>query len=94
VDEVRGTKNPARLKESGGIVYTVKKIADEENTVPPMPPVVEPVVVEDAPATVPPHIRNTTIIVVQGEGAQRIASKIVRITAGRLLSRLNFMRNF
>ncbi|MBU0540488.1 hypothetical protein KKF59_01730 [Patescibacteria group bacterium] len=47
----------------------MKRFADEQDAVPAIPPVVEPVVVEDALAVVLPHVRDVAVIVVHREGA-------------------------
>lgn len=52
----------------------MKRFADEQNAIPAIPPVVEPVVVEDAPTVVLPHVRDVAIVVVHREGAVCIRS--------------------
>ena len=43
----------------------MKRVADEQDAVPRIEPVVDPVVVEDAPTVVAPHVRDVPVVVVQ-----------------------------
>lgn len=59
--------NPHRSLDEG--CTTTKRVADEEDAGPAIPPVVEPVVVENALTVVLPHVRHVAIVVVHGERA-------------------------
>lgn len=62
--------------------YFMKKVADEQEPVVRIPPVVEPVVVEVALRVVPVQNRDIAIAVVQRERACLSVPDTVRITAG------------
>lgn len=47
----------------------MKRVADEEDAVPAIPPIVEPVVVEDALTVVLPHVRDIPVVAVHRRGA-------------------------
>ena len=54
---------------------TTKRVADEEDASPAIPPVVEPVVVENALTVVLPHVRHVAIVVVDGRRATHLHRK-------------------